>query len=207
MTVKIKALIFDLGQVLVKLDLPHFYEVLISKSQKKITEEQFIEEYVVISESYHQGKILDEQFYRLIRDHFQLNALSQSQFFHIFNNIVVPDIIPEMVELLMEIKQKKKYKILCLSNTNSSHMNFGNKHWSFLKCFDELILSHEVHVLKPDPKIYQIAIQKARCKPEEIVFIDDNLKNIQGAKKLGIIGIKFTNRDKLVEELKKLEII
>jgi len=60
---------------------------------------------------------------------------------------------------------------------------------------------------KPAEKIFQYAIQKAGCLPEEIVLIDDGLNNIRSARELGIIGIKFTNKDDLIEELKNLQIL
>ena len=79
--------------------------------------------------------------------------------------------------------------------------------WDFLNYFDELILSHEIHLIKPDPKTFEYAIQKAGCKPEQIVFIDDGLNNIRSAKQLGIVAIKYTNIEALIEEFKKLKII
>jgi putative hydrolase of the HAD superfamily len=79
--------------------------------------------------------------------------------------------------------------------------------WDFVNYFDELILSHEIHLTKPNPEIFEYTIQKAGCKPEEIIFIDDGLNNIRTAKELGITGIKYSNIDDLKKDLKKLRVI
>ena len=60
---------------------------------------------------------------------------------------------------------------------------------------------------KPDKKIFELTIEKAGCKPEEIVFIDDGINNIRAARELGIIGIKFLNKEDLVKELENLQIL
>jgi HAD superfamily hydrolase (TIGR01509 family) len=79
--------------------------------------------------------------------------------------------------------------------------------WDFVDYFDDLILSHEIHLTKPNPKIFEYSIQKAGCKPEKIIYIDDGLNNLRAAKELGITGIKFTNIDNLKKDLKKYKII
>ena len=60
---------------------------------------------------------------------------------------------------------------------------------------------------KPNPQLYGIAIYKAGVKPEEIIFIDDGRNNIRTAKELGIIGIYYTNAERLKKELENLKIL
>jgi len=106
------------------------------------------------------------------------------------------------------LKDMNRYKLIALSNVNSSHWDYLlDKKWDFLEYFDEFILSHEVHLTKPDPRIFQLAIEKSECIAEEIVYIDDGLNNIRSANDLGIRGIYFTNIEDLIEEFKKLKII
>ena len=61
-------------------------------------------------------------------------------------------------------------------------------------------------ITKPNPKIFKYAIIKAKCKPKEIVFVDDGSNNVRSAKKLGIIGIHFINIEKLIKDFEKLNI-
>jgi len=58
--------------------------------------------------------------------------------------------------------------------------------------------------MKPDPRIFELALQRFGIKAEETVFIDDNPKNVAGANALGIRGILFEGKDKLQLELEKL---
>ncbi|MFX1323389.1 MAG: HAD family hydrolase [Promethearchaeota archaeon] len=203
----IKAIIFDLGGVIVDLDFTNFYNKIITQSPLNKPQTPIILEFFRQSDTYHQGLISDEEFYKLACDLLQVCELDQNMFFSAFNSIISGFNV-DIVNLLKRIKEINKYKMLCLSNVNSSHWEYLlNKNWGFLKYFDEYILSHEIHLTKPDKKIFEYTIKKANCKPDEIVFIDDGLNNIRSAQQLGIKGIKFTNIDDLIEELKKLNVL
>ncbi len=68
--------------------------------------------------------------------------------------------------------------------------------------FDTLIISAEVGVMKPDPKIYQIALQKLRVAAEEAIFIDDTPVNVDAARALGMGGIRFREPRRALSDLK-----
>jgi epoxide hydrolase-like predicted phosphatase len=205
--VTVKAIIFDLGGVIVDLDFSNFYNSIITQSPLNKPQTQIILEFFRQSDIYHQGLMGDEEFYHLACDLLQVCELDQKSFFTAFNSII-SGFNSEIAELLKTIKHNTRIKLICLSNINSSHWEFlVSKKWGFLKFFDDLILSHEVHLTKPARKIFEYAIEKAGCKPEEIVFIDDGINNIRMARELGIIGIKFLDKEDLVNELKKLQIL
>ena len=63
--------------------------------------------------------------------------------------------------------------------------------------------SYDLGLLKPDPLIYQVVLQKLGAKPQEVIFIDDKLKNVEAAKSLGIWGIVF-NRGTLKKDILSL---
>ncbi len=202
----IKALMFDLGGVIVDLDFSNFYNRIITQSPLNKPQTPIILEFFRQSDIYHQGLMRDEEFYQLACDLLQVCELAQNDFFDAFNSII-SGINHKSIELVKKLKNANQYKLIALSNVNSSHWEYLlSKKWDFLECFDEIILSHEVHMTKPDEEIFQYAIQKAGCKPEEIVFIDDGLNNIRSARELGILGIKFTNNEELINELKKLSV-
>ena len=204
---KIKCIIFDLGGVIVDLDFSNFYNSIITQSPLNKPQTPIILEFFRQSDIYHQGLMSDKEFYHLACDILQVCELDQEDFFTAFNSIISGYNI-EIAELIKEIKDKTNLKLICLSNVNSSHWRFLlNKKWDFFDCFDEIILSHEIHMTKPTKKIFQYTIQMAGYLPEEIVFIDDGLNNILSARELGIIGIKFTNTEELIEELKNLHIL
>ena len=70
--------------------------------------------------------------------------------------------------------------------------------------FDQLIISAEVGIMKPDARIYQLALEELGVAPAEAVFVDDFAVNIEGARAVGMYAIQFTRPDQTVEELKKL---
>ncbi|MFX1489268.1 MAG: HAD family hydrolase [Promethearchaeota archaeon] len=202
-----KVIIFDLGGVVIDLDFSNFYNKIIIQSPLNKPQTPIILEFFRQSDIYHQGNMTDSEFYQLACDLLQVCMVNQSDFFDAFNSII-SDINLEIVELIRRLRNTNKYKLIALSNVNSSHWKYiMNKKWDFIDYFDELILSHEIHLIKPNPKIFELVIKKSGCKPEEIVYIDDGLNNIRSAKEFGIYGIKFTNEEDLIKEFKNLQIL
>jgi epoxide hydrolase-like predicted phosphatase len=70
--------------------------------------------------------------------------------------------------------------------------------------FDHIIISAEVGAVKPEAKIYHIALEQAKVKPKEMVFVDDFAVNIEGCEKVGIKGILFKDADSALKQLKTL---
>ncbi len=74
----------------------------------------------------------------------------------------------------------------------------------FEDAFDCMVISAEVGLVKPDPRIYHLALEKLGVAPGEAVFVDDMDRNIAGAQAVGMHGIQFTQPDKVIRELKQL---
>lgn len=204
----IKAILFDLGGVIVNIDFSNFNNVVMSSIPVPRDQMTLNQEYSQLSDLYHRGEITDKKFYNQICNSFEIdkNHLTQSIFFNAYNSIIL-DFNLDVLEILEKLKYKKKYKLICLSNINSSHFNLlKKKNWKFIKYFDELIFSHEVHLTKPNLDIFKLSIQKADCPAQEILLIDDGLDNIESARKLGIIGIHYKNPKDLIKKLKELGI-
>ena len=202
----IKCIIFDLGDVIFDLDFDQFFNEVITPSPLNKPKTPIMLEFFRQSDTYHQGKISDKEFYNQACQLLRVCNLNQKAFYVAFNSII-SEINMEMVELVKNIRKNNKLKMMCISNINSSHWTYIKKmNWNIWDLFDEFILSHEVHLTKPDIKIFEIAIQKAGCKPEEIVFIDDGFNNIRAALELGIIGIRFIDIDELIKSLHELNI-
>lgn len=202
----IKCIIIDLGDVLIELDFSKFFNDVITQSPLNKPQTPIMLEFFRQSDTYHQGKITDEEFYKQACELLggdQACSLDQKQFFASFNSII-NDLNLDMVELIRNIKTSNNFKLICMSNINSSHWNYLKKQkWDIWELFDEFILSHEIHLTKPDPKVFELAIKKAGCKPKEILFIDDGLNNIRSASEMGINAIRYMGLDELVEELLK----
>jgi len=74
----------------------------------------------------------------------------------------------------------------------------------FDDAFDKMIISAEVGAAKPEPKIFQIALEQFGVSPNEAVFVDDFLINIEGCEKVGLKGIHFKDPESALKQLKKL---
>ncbi|OGS39772.1 MAG: hypothetical protein A2506_01340 [Elusimicrobia bacterium RIFOXYD12_FULL_66_9] len=78
-----------------------------------------------------------------------------------------------------------------LSNTNALHIDFIRERYAFPGLVRGAILSHELGLRKPDPGIYRAALKMSKTKPEETVFVDDLKPNVEAARALGFIAIRF----------------
>lgn len=94
-------------------------------------------------------------------------------------------------EFLHKVKEKG-YKIFILSNASEDFYTYFTKHFD-LDFFDGYVVSADIHIIKPDERIYRHLLEKYGLKAEECLFIDDREDNVQGAEKVGIKGFVFRN--------------
>ena len=106
------------------------------------------------------------------------------------------------VDILMKLKQNN-YECFVLSNWSAETFIDIPKELKFMNNFDGLLISGEDKLVKPDPKIYLLAIDRFNLDPQNTVFIDDKLVNINAAKKLGFKTIHLTNPNIIESEINK----
>jgi glucose-1-phosphatase len=200
---KYSAIVFDLGKVLIPFD----YAPAIKKLNQveKGLGDRFTELY---KSNYHfhrdfeRGKITDSEFVNKMLelvDH-KLDAETFKKYYaDIFS------LNEDVISLLPILK--RNYQLYLLSNTDSIHQKYGWQKYDFLKYFDKLILSHEVGSVKPEEKIYRAVEDASGFSSEEHFFIDDIEDYVNAAIGLGWGGVQFTGYKKLIEDLKKQNII
>ncbi|WP_242839501.1 HAD family hydrolase [Butyrivibrio sp. NC2002] len=107
------------------------------------------------------------------------------------------------------IKALKKagYRVLVLSNFSKQALEANPFMNEFLDEVDGGILSYRDKVIKPDPAIYKLIMERYDLKPEECVFIDDMQRNIDAAKNVGMNGIVFSDYDQVDRELAELGVV
>jgi putative hydrolase of the HAD superfamily len=74
----------------------------------------------------------------------------------------------------------------------------------FDDAFDHMVISGEEGVMKPEARIFQIALEQAGVRPSEAVFVDDFYENVEGSRAVGMHGIHFRDPEKAMQELKEL---
>ena len=90
-----------------------------------------------------------------------------------------------------EYIKKKGYGIYVLSNACSSFYNYFPR-FAEISYFDGVMVSSDVHMIKPEKRIYEHFLQTYKLNPEECLFIDDRPENIEGAEQVNINGYIFT---------------
>ena len=108
----------------------------------------------------------------------------------------------ELMAFILSLKPN--YRLGLLSNAWVNARNKLGELFDFIEVFDISIFSAEVQMRKPNAKIYQLILEKLEVNPQDAVFIDDFLENIEGAKNLGINTIHFKNTQETIEKLKNL---
>ncbi|MDP8259040.1 MAG: HAD family phosphatase [Candidatus Aadella gelida] len=196
---KIKTILFDLGNVIIKFD-PAIAEKGYS-SYGKIKKDVVVD-YIMNSrevDKYMEGKLTSSKFYTVTCRKFNLN-IKFKDFYEVWNDIFYS--YPEMEKLILELKKKyPELKLILVSNTNKAHYEFLQKKYDVLKTFDGHVLSHEIGCIKPGSRIFKEALRVAGSMPKETFYTDDRQDLIDAARVMGIRAFLFTGDKELKKQL------
>ncbi|OGM01530.1 hypothetical protein A3K72_04210 [Candidatus Woesearchaeota archaeon RBG_13_36_6] len=194
----IKVILFDIGGCYFQGSIIDF----VNKSYKVLGINKIFhtEKEVVFDKALNKGEItLEECFRRYFDTH--ISDEQMKKIIGFWTTTWSPR--DEMVELAKRLK--KNYKLGVFSNSDAvNSKNYTKRGWYDI--FNILILSHEIGIIKPDKRIYQIAIQKSKAKPEQILFIDDEEDCLKTATELGMKTILFRSVSQFKKELKQMGI-
>ncbi|MBI4875472.1 MAG: HAD family phosphatase [Acidobacteria bacterium] len=193
----IRALIFDLGGVIVPLDFPNGFREISAHSPHAPEE---IQRRLASSDLYlraETGRVGRSDFIRQMSELLDLSA-DEATFQRIWCSIFPPRTLIED-ELFEQLH--RGYPMLLLSNTNLIHFEMVRDTYPILRHFDHFVLSYEVGHMKPGPEIYRAAVRAAGCRPEECFFTDDTAVNVEGARKEGLDAVQFLSAGRLRADL------
>jgi epoxide hydrolase-like predicted phosphatase len=91
-----------------------------------------------------------------------------------------------------------------LSNAWDNLRRVVNDTWEIADAFDDIVISAEVGISKPDPRIYELAVQRLGVLPRQAVFVDDFPHNVEAAQRVGLKGILFRNSDQVRQDIESL---
>ncbi len=193
----IKAIIFDLGRVIVPFDFNRGYaklEALCGIRAAEIPAKLAATDLVTRFES---GELEPRDFVRQLSAHLQLDTPYEN-FCEIWSSIFLPHtLIPEaMLEGIAA-----KYPLILLSNTNAIHFEMVRENYPLLRHFHSYVLSYKVGAMKPSPLIYRKAIEAAGVAAGECFFTDDIPAYVEGAKRQGIDAVQFQSAAQIESEL------
>lgn len=194
----IKAILFDLGGVVVPFDFQRAYAAIEASCPYAAAELPGRVRSTDLVTRFETGLLEPEEFFRQFAAHLDLR-ISYQQFCDIWSGIFLDhELIPE--GLLAALRSR--YRVIALSNTNALHFPRVRETHPILNHFDSYVLSYEVKALKPAAKIYQEAIARAGCLPEECFFSDDIPAYVEAAKAQGIDAVGFVSAAQLEADLR-----
>jgi putative hydrolase of the HAD superfamily len=194
----IKAIVFDMGNVLVAFDSTRAFARLLPLCPHPIGEIRTRLRATGIVGQLETGKIEPEAFVKQFGELLDFQ-ITYPEFCDLWSSIFLPEpIMPDSFLAALS----ENYPMIVLSNTNAIHFDMIRKNYGLLKHFDHEVLSHEVGAAKPQPEIYREAIRRAGCLPEECFFTDDIPEFIEGAKREGMDAGLFESPLQVQAELR-----
>lgn len=183
----IKVILFDLGNVLAKpIDNHRLYKSLkTSLSYEEFEEYWFCANPVIDA---HMGLVTDDYHVEELLKYCN-SPLTKEEFYNIYMNIE-SSLYSDIIDIIKKLKSKK-YKVGLLSNLRLMDYKRYEKQIKNIE-FDYLFLSYKMKCIKPNVDIYKKVIDKCECNPKDIIFFDDNKKNVIGAKECGINAYQVT---------------
>ena len=115
--------------------------------------------------------------------------------------------MPGTIDVLRKVKQTNKYALVLLSDNVKEWLDYVEKTNKDLDIFDYKFFSYQLGTIKEDNITFVKVLDRIKAKPEETLFIDDLMTNIESAKSIGITGIQFLSAEKLENSLKEKGII
>lgn len=193
----LKTVFFDLGNVLVFFSYPKMLEQAAQCTglTREEVEKMLFERN--LRDLYETGKIDSSELYSIFQS-VSPRLFSFHEFMHALSDIFTPN--EELWPMVHHLK-KEGIRLVLLSNTSECHFNRIYSDYSICHLFDQLILSYEVGACKPDPFIYQKALEAAKCSPDECFYTDDIPEFIAGANKAGLKGEIYTDPASLRKHL------
>jgi len=197
-----KAVIFDLGKVLVQFDFQRGYRALEGLCPYRAAEIPGRLAGSGLVPRFETGLVEPREFVEQLSRILRMEP-DYDGFCRIWNSIFTEPIVPErMLEGLA-----LRYRLVLLSNTNALHFEAMRRNYPFLRHFHELVLSYEVRAMKPDPAIFHEAVRRAGCLPGECFYTDDIAAYVAAARGLGIDAVQFESVEQLERELRQRGIV
>lgn len=190
----IRAIIFDLGNVLLPFDHGRMVSqlaALVGADPKAVHDDWFGD--ATRFAEYENGAFDGPALHRMFAERY--GEAPFEAFAAAASDIFTPD---DAMERLVRDLKAAGYRLVLLSNTSDLHIDFIRSRYAILEPFDELVLSYEQKLSKPDAAIYRVAVERAGCEASECVFVDDRPENVAGAEAAGIVSHRFTNRETLL---------
>jgi len=191
------AVLFDLGKVLLDWDPRYYYRSLFADEGEL---EDFVQRvighdwYLEMDAGKPAAQAIAERS-RVFPGHAALIARWSEGW-----PVMMRGAIAGSVEILDELR-RRRVRLYALTNFSSETWPIARARFGFLSWFEDAIVSGEHGIVKPDPRIFELAISRCRLEPARTVFIDDVPANVEAGRASGLHAIQFRSPEKLREDL------
>jgi len=198
-----KGIIFDLGGVVFNYSFDNAFKIWaqeIGVSYETIKSNfKFTSDF----EKFERNDISSSQFNEALSK--QLNSRLNHANFEKGWNSIYKDIIPNIDNLLIQLKQN--YRLVALTNTNITHAKvWFDKYRDVLSHFEKIFTSYDIRSRKPESKAFKTVLTYLNIEPHQAIFLDDNEEYTLSAKQLGLKTIWVKSYGQMIKELKDFEI-
>lgn len=197
---KLRAIIFDIGRVLVRIDVSRAMQGLAAGGSLTPAELWTAIEKDPRWGDWQTGRVSARDWYLHLNKRFGGNFTFQ-QFTDVWNRVLDP--VPIHEDAFFK-HLSKSYRLAVLSNTDPIHVQHLEASYSFFAYFPVRIYSCSVGACKPDPLIYREALRALKVQAQEAVYIDDIAAYVEAAQRLGMGGIQFKSPAQLTHSFKDL---
>lgn len=194
----IRALIFDFGGVLVRMNDTSRRQAWAQRLGVPLSE---LEAHVFYSEVSHRaalGLVPEIAIWQSLAQHFGLNDARMQQFERDFWTGESLD--AELIALLRELRPH--YKTAILSNAWSDARRAFTHKFALDREVDTIVISAEEGLVKPDERIYHRTMERLQVQPQQAIFVDDRIENVEAARALGLKGIHFRTSAQVISEIR-----
>jgi epoxide hydrolase-like predicted phosphatase len=194
---KIRAVIFDFGGVLVRMvdDRPR-----LKLAEKLGVPLSRLDDLVFFSNSAQKaskGEFKVGQHWKAVGEALGIQPEDMPGFLEQYWS--ADDVNWELLDFIRNLHPR--YKLGLLSNAWDDLRQTMHTRWDIDGLFDELIISAEIGLVKPDPRIFHLALERLCVQPSEAVFVDDMQVNVQAARQQGLTGIQFLDTQQTLADL------
>jgi 2-haloacid dehalogenase len=190
--------VFDIGNVLLRWDPRHLYRRIFADE----AEMEWFLSHVCTNEwniEQDRGRDWDEAVTLLVKDHPRHEGAIRA--FHERWHETVSGIFEENVAVLRRLREAGVPNY-CITNFSAPKFILAKERFPFLAGFDGIIVSGDERLLKPDPAIYHLLLDRYGLKAEDCVFIDDSRANVEAARGVGMHAIHCVEGVDLAAELR-----
>ena len=202
MTVRPTTVVFDIGNVLIAWDPRNLYRRFFKGREEDM--EWFLSNVCTPAWNVEQdrGRSFADAVELLVKEHPpELHPMIRAFDTDWHETISGP--IHGSVDILKALK-RNNVPVFAITNWNQDKFREARKRFDFLNSFDGIMVSGDERLLKPDREIFELFYARYGVKPEAAVFIDDSLRNVEGARAAGMHALHFTSADTLARDLREL---